>query len=107
MFGVAVARENDHFMATVLQPHCRINDQSFCAANAQVGMEEGYVLLLLSFFRHNATSGWGWTLERDCLVLTSVLSREKNLEASRRLCVASSFPCEFVFFQPCSGSDIV
>lgn len=44
---IAVTRENDDLVATILQAHCSINDQSFCATDTQIWMEEGNILLLL------------------------------------------------------------
>lgn len=40
MLGVAVAREDDDFVAAVLQPYSGIDNQPFSSSNPQVGVEE-------------------------------------------------------------------
>lgn len=47
MFGIAMAGENDNFMATILQPHCSVDDQPLRSSDTQVRVEEEYVLLLV------------------------------------------------------------
>jgi len=58
MFWVAMACEHNHFVATVLEPYCSIDDQSFRPSNAQVGVEEEDGLWLVSC-RHVAALSWG------------------------------------------------
>lgn len=44
--GIAMAGEDDHLMTTVLESYGRIDDQSFCATNSQIGMKKDYGLFL-------------------------------------------------------------
>jgi hypothetical protein len=44
MFGITMACVDDHFVAEVLQANCSIDDQSFCATNAKIWVEEDNVL---------------------------------------------------------------
>ncbi len=45
MLRVAVGGENGHLVPAVLQAYSGIDDQALGPADAQVGMEEDYVLL--------------------------------------------------------------
>jgi hypothetical protein len=49
MMGVAVAGENNDFVATILQSYRGIDDQSLSTSNPKVGMEECDRLLLRRF----------------------------------------------------------
>lgn len=42
--GIAMARKDDHLMATVLKTYGGVDDQSFCATDSQVRMEKDYCL---------------------------------------------------------------
>lgn len=44
--GIAMAGKDDHLMATVLKAYGGVDNQSFCAANSQVGMEKDYCLFI-------------------------------------------------------------
>ena len=47
MLGITMICVNNDFVATILEPHRRVNDQSFCATDPKVGMEENYIFLLV------------------------------------------------------------
>jgi hypothetical protein len=51
MLGIAVASENNNVMATVFQSHSGIDNESFSASDAQIGVKEDDSLLL-SLFCH-------------------------------------------------------
>lgn len=45
---VAVRREDGDCVAAVLQPHGRVDDEPLRSADAKIGVEEDYVLLLFA-----------------------------------------------------------
>ena len=45
MFRIAMAREDGDFVSAVLQTHRSVDDETFCASDAEVGVEEDYTLL--------------------------------------------------------------
>jgi hypothetical protein len=46
VLGIAVGGEDSDFVAEVLETDCCVDDEAFCAADAEVGVEEDYVLRL-------------------------------------------------------------